>query len=417
MEAAGLAKPGRRGGWYDLFRDRILFPIQDQAGRVVAFGGRIVGEGEPKYLNSPQTEIFDKGRVLFGFAAHREAIRRRGEALVVEGNFDLLQLAAHGFDYGVAPLGTALTREQVRLLARWCRGLVLLFDGDAAGLKAASRCVPHLLDAGLDARVAVLPEGHDPDSLLLEHGPEAMEEVLSGAVDLPEFTFEQLAREHGLGLSGKSRILAAVREMAAACRETANRRLLANFFAERLGVPPEELLAAGPSPAGDTVGRDREPSVEVAPDRGMSLWERQLADMLLTYPEHLEAMLAAGLEELLDSPWLRQLVELLAEVPVAKRHASALLADRLEDGPLRRYLTGLLAKAPMVPVENVEDGEAALCLEELLGWIGKQRERRRRTLLVQRLRQRCGDEETLQVLRHLGSAQGKQEKKEEDSGD
>jgi DNA primase len=163
-QEVGLLVPRASGGYYDRFRDRIMFPILDRQNRVLAFGGRVVGEGEPKYLNSPESPLFSKGRHLFGLPQAAEALRQTGEALVVEGYLDLLALRVHGVEPVVATLGTALTREQVRLLKGVAAKAVLVFDGDAAGARAMQRALPLFLQEGLPVRVLPLPPGLDPDS-------------------------------------------------------------------------------------------------------------------------------------------------------------------------------------------------------------------------------------------------------------
>ncbi len=173
LKEAGLVIE-KKGGHYDRFRRRILFPIFDINGRVTGFGGRIIGEGQPKYLNTDRTLLFDKGRTLFGLFQNKDAIRRQKQCLVVEGNFDLLALAAHGIRNVVAPLGTALTAQHVRKLKGYADEVILLFDGDNAGLKAALRAVPLFLDELIEARVAILPKDHDPDSYVRQFGKEGL---------------------------------------------------------------------------------------------------------------------------------------------------------------------------------------------------------------------------------------------------
>ncbi|PKN47776.1 MAG: DNA primase, partial [Deltaproteobacteria bacterium HGW-Deltaproteobacteria-16] len=152
---AGLIVPREKSGFYDRFRNRVMFPIVGLTGRVVAFGGRILDDGQPKYMNSPESPVFDKSRTLFGLYQNREYIRQAKNCLVVEGNFDLLSLAVHGVRNVVAPLGTALTQAHVRSLKGYTDEVILLFDGDQAGLKAAMRSVPLFLSEQVTARISV----------------------------------------------------------------------------------------------------------------------------------------------------------------------------------------------------------------------------------------------------------------------
>ena len=165
-----LVRKEGKSGTYDRFRDRILFPIFDVSGQILGFGGRILGDGQPKYMNSPESAIFNKSRSLLGLYQQKDSLRQQRRAIIVEGNFDLISLVQNGCSNVVAPLGTALTREQVRLLKRFSPEATLLFDGDAAGTKAAVRAVPHFLAEQVAGRVALLPTGHDPDTFIRQEG-------------------------------------------------------------------------------------------------------------------------------------------------------------------------------------------------------------------------------------------------------
>ncbi|GAB6052276.1 DNA primase [Magnetospira thiophila] len=190
MVEAGLSKrPDDGRAPYDYFRDRVLFPITDRRGKVIAFGGRTLGDGEPKYLNSPETPLFHKSRTLYGLAQAQAAARQSRQVTVTEGYMDVIALHQAGFATAVAPLGTALTEEQIQELWRLAPEPVLCFDGDAPGQKAAARaaerCLP-LLTPGKSLRFALLPASEDPDSLIRREGPGAMREVLETARPLSE---------------------------------------------------------------------------------------------------------------------------------------------------------------------------------------------------------------------------------------
>lgn len=176
------------------FRNRLMFPILDVQGRHVGFGGRLLGPGEPKYLNSPESPVFAKGKMLYGLNRSRNAIRRADRALVVEGYFDALRLMSSGIEEVVAPLGTALTEAQALLLKKYARNIFLLYDSDAAGLKATFRAGDELLRQGLSVRVVTLPAGEDPDTYTREHGGAGMESQLSAAIDVFERKVQILER-------------------------------------------------------------------------------------------------------------------------------------------------------------------------------------------------------------------------------
>jgi len=187
LEVGLLGSSERSREPYDRFRGRIMFTIESRSGRVIAFGGRILDgdtKDAPKYLNSPETPIYHKGSNLYGLSWARHSIRREESALVVEGYMDVVSLAAHGFENVVAPLGTALTPEQAKLLSRYTKRVLLLFDSDAAGLRATFKAGDTLLEVGLHPAVVTLPPGEDPDTLVRSEGREGLEQYLDQAVDV-----------------------------------------------------------------------------------------------------------------------------------------------------------------------------------------------------------------------------------------
>lgn len=177
------------GAVLDLFRDRLIFPIHSHTGDVIAFGGRILEpkENVGKYINSPGTELYTKGKELYGLYKTKYIISKKDQALVCEGYFDFLRLYGSGFDNSVASLGTALTEEQVLLLARYTKNAVMLYDGDSAGIKAAVRGALSCLSRGMEVRIVLFPESHDPDSYLLKYGKDAMQELIDSAPDFIRF--------------------------------------------------------------------------------------------------------------------------------------------------------------------------------------------------------------------------------------
>ena len=195
-ERAGLLKARDDGsGYYDRFRNRITFPIHDASGRVVAFGARTIGDEEPKYLNSPETPLFEKRNTLYGWHRARSAILRQRAALIVEGYLDLIMLHQYGFTHSVATLGTAFTDEHAARLKRLAERVYLMFDSDAAGVRATLRAGEALAQAGIPTLIVRLPEGDDPDSLLRTQGAAALQRALDAAIPLALFGIEQVIRE------------------------------------------------------------------------------------------------------------------------------------------------------------------------------------------------------------------------------
>lgn len=264
--ALGLVKESRSGrDPYDAFRGRIIFPIEDLGGRVVAFGGRILGEAEehvPKYLNSPESPVYHKGRMLYGLGWSRGAIRKAETALVVEGYMDYVSLAAHGVDNAVAPLGTAMTEEQAELLAKYAPRVILLYDSDKAGLKATFRAGDELLRAGAEVLVATLPEGEDPDSLVRSRGAKALQKYLDDAVDVLERKVQILERKGFFAtIAGTRKAMDALLPTVRAASDELLRGMYVARIAEKTGIPRDTLereVAEAPA-------RDSRP--QGAPDR------------------------------------------------------------------------------------------------------------------------------------------------------
>ncbi|MFN8581939.1 MAG: DNA primase [Gemmatimonadaceae bacterium] len=194
LQAGLLVRPEESAEVRPRFRQRLMFPIHDGGGRVVGFGGRLIGPGEPKYLNTGETAAFTKGKLLYGLHMARNAMRRAERGLVVEGYVDVVRLVDAGVDEVVAPLGTALTSDQAALLTRYTKNVFLLYDSDKAGLKATFRAGDVLLACGASVRVVTLPDGDDPDTFVLKHGREALERQLDTAIDVFERKVQLLQR-------------------------------------------------------------------------------------------------------------------------------------------------------------------------------------------------------------------------------
>ena len=199
LKAGLLAENQARRSIYDRFRGRVMIPIKNRTGRVISFGGRIMGDGEPKYLNGAESPLFKKKSNLFNLDRASSHMRKKDRALVVEGYFDVIACDVHGFGETVAPLGTALTAQQVRQLKGQVSQVVLVFDGDQAGRKAATRSLPIFLEEQMVAKVLLLPQGDDPDSFLMDQGPEALEKMLQKARPLTEMVMDGIVEKGDMG--------------------------------------------------------------------------------------------------------------------------------------------------------------------------------------------------------------------------
>lgn len=293
---AGLLVEKERGGSYDRFRDRIVFPIMDVGGRVCGFGGRIVGEGQPKYLNSPESLVFNKGNLLLGLFQQKEKIRQQNSAILVEGNFDLISLAGHGCENVVAPLGTALTREQLRLLKRYVNDVVLLFDGDDAGVKAAIRSVPMFLAEQVTGRVALLPTGHDPDTYVREQGAQRLRQLVDNAEGLPEFVLTNWIETHGLSLDGKRKIVSELQPLINAAGSPLQRSIFISHFSEKLGLEKEQLNALSEKKSD---GKVAPASMPMSPPKKemlepLSIPQKQLVEFMVLQPQSFKQLEEAG---------------------------------------------------------------------------------------------------------------------------
>ena len=273
LVTAGLVVRREDGSIGPRFRARLLFPIHDIRGRVVAFGGRLLAPGEPKYLNSPETPIFHKGRSLYNLHVARNAIRKEENALVVEGYFDVLRLVQAGIENVVAPLGTALTGDQAELLKRYTKTVTLLYDSDAAGLRATFRAGDELLRHDVRARVATLPAGEDPDTLVQKGGAEALQAVLRDAVDVLERKIQLLERKGWFeGVEHRREALDRLLPTIRAAANAITRELYLGRVAERTGVSKEILQQEvasmpAPSPVPSATGTQRRPAAERPPVR------------------------------------------------------------------------------------------------------------------------------------------------------
>jgi len=397
---AGLLGERDGGGTYDRFRDRILFPIANLSGRVCGFGGRIVGEGQPKYLNSPESPVFNKSKLLLGLYQQKEEIRKRNQVILVEGNFDLVSLVGAGCPHVVAPLGTALTREQLRLLRRFTETMILLFDGDTAGRKAAVRAVPLFLAEQLSGRVAFLPDGDDPDTFVRGKGLAALNQLLSQAKALPEFTLEYLIAEHGSGLDGKRKIINELQPLAAAATSPLQRTLFVTHFAEKLGIPAQELDAGLLRPAAVAEARPERPVI--APGQSLSpptLAQRQLLAFMIHNPRHLSVLDDAGIRDCLAGSVgeviflaLKKIAENKPEVEPEE------LLTLLPEGPERQLVAALLV-APLVgPAgEEIEESEE---LADFLQYLQQCRLKKEVARLLQQLKEaeQKGDLQRLEAL-------------------
>jgi DNA primase len=322
---AGLAAQRDDGQISPRFRGRLLFPIHDLRGRAVGFGGRLLGPGEPKYLNSPETEIFHKGKQLYNLHQAKMTIRKEETVLLVEGYFDVLRLVLAGVEHVVAPLGTALTPDQAILLKRFVKDATLLYDSDRAGLQATFRAGDELLRHGFRVRVATLPEGEDPDTLVKQGGAEALQSVLADAIDLFERKIQLLERAGWFeGFDRRrdavDRLLPTIR----AASDPITRELYLSLASQRSGVSKDVLQdemrqgaaarTASGRPGGGALSSTGSPEPGLGsgfPGRTRNNPETRLLSALIAAPEWMAKAREEVAPGLLETPSLRELYEAL----------------------------------------------------------------------------------------------------------
>jgi len=303
-EKTGLLREGKEGrGDYDLFRKRLLFPISDIRGQVVAFGGRVLDDSLPKYINSPESPIYNKSRLLFGLDQAREAMRRDGCGIIVEGYFDQMALYRAGLANAVATCGTALTGEHGRLLKRYTNRVLLLFDQDKAGRAATLRAMEVLLPEGLSVAVVTLAAGEDPDSFLAAHGPEEMKQRLEAAVPVLDYFIDLTLEQHGESVEGKARAVEQILEKFRLLKSDIERDLYLKALAERTGLEESVLRGKAAAPRREaaqsrpTVQPARKPVTENgAPDFGDKAQRNLLRLLLLKEDKYRNEVRAGDLE-------------------------------------------------------------------------------------------------------------------------
>jgi DNA primase len=245
LEGAGLVSKNDNGKYYDKFRDRIMFPIRDRRGRTVGFGGRVMDDSLPKYMNSPETVLFDKSKILYGLYESYQANKKLNKILVVEGYMDAVALSQHGISNVVATLGTATTTEHVRQLFNASPEIIFCYDGDNAGRKAAWRALENLLGEfkdGKNVRFMFLPEGQDPDSIIQSHGKKGLKEYIKQSLSLGDFIFKEM--EVGLNLENsedKASLVEKIKPVLAKLQNTVFKNLLTQQLSKKINLPIEQL--------------------------------------------------------------------------------------------------------------------------------------------------------------------------------
>ena len=351
-EAAGLIAPGHGGGWYDRFNGRVVCPVYNLDGAVMAFSARLIPPAEegPKYINSPESHIFQKGESLFGLHQARKAIRQAKAAILVEGNFDVLSLASVGIANVVAPLGTALTAQQLKLMRRFADDVTVMFDGDEAGRKASRRAVGLLIEAGIEGRVVVLPAGEDPDSRARTMGAPAVLEVIERARPMITYLLESLVDIHGRTPHGLRKVVEDAREVFNLEHDSFRHGLYREELARVLGVDVKEIRRLLRDPGA--------PDQAEGAARPWPMPEERLLELMVLYPRFVQRWL----DEQCDVSWITHLEarallgELISNTLVGTEDpAEAFVAGTEGGGALRTRVARILAAPEKYPEDIAED--------------------------------------------------------------
>jgi DNA primase len=334
---AGLivAKDGRH---YDRFRDRVIFPIVDIHTKVLGFGGRSLDDSIPKYLNSPDTPVYHKGRTLYGLHAAKDACRQRGTAFVVEGYFDLLALHCHDIENVVATLGTALTRQQVRIMKGYAQQIVLVFDSDEAGIKAAERSLPLFLEERVEARILILPEGKDPDAYVFAVGGDRFLKAADRALALIPFLTESAIKRHGLSLEGRVRVIEALKDSLGSLPDSVSRSVYIRDLSERLNIDESAILEQ----VRDSAKRASRVSTSLK-SRDSSKLEKALTAIMLQSPEVLSGVNVEEIIEGFETAELKRIGRMIVKEYGSNRLVTgADLIARTDDVQIRNLISSLM---------------------------------------------------------------------------
>lgn len=397
--ACGLVIEGERT--YDRFRDRLMFPIRDARGRCIAFGGRIIDQGEPKYLNSPETALFHKGRELYGLYEARQSRAPLKRLMVVEGYMDVVSLHQAGIHYAVATLGTATTPEHLKRAFRLVGEVVFAFDGDRAGRAAAWRALQNALPEvreGRQLRFLFLPDGEDPDTLVGKEGKEAFEARLDAALPLSEYLVRELTSQTDLGnADGRARFAAAARPLVAKVPEGVYRELLIERLAESIKLPaarlaelwaneagaPESSRAAANN-GGNAFGGGGSGGGRVARSAGRGGMMRQAVLTIVHHPKAASDLTAESraLLEKIDEPGAEILRELVADLTARPCANTGALLERWRDRPEQERLARLAATESLIRDDIAARHELQTCIERMID----EARRRRLNALLERER-------------------------------
>jgi len=349
----GMAIQGDKNRPYDRFRGRIQFPIRDKRGRVIGFGGRVLSDGTPKYLNSPETRIYHKGQELYGLYEAKQAVKQLTRLVVVEGYMDVVALAQHGVDYAVASLGTATTPEQLQTLFRTVKEVICCYDGDRAGRDAAWRAMDNalpMIQDGYSLKFVFLPDGQDPDSMIREQGQAAFENTLDNATPLSQFLFEHLLSQINMNSpEGKGAAVGAFQPYLAKLPASNLKDAIVTKLANQFGASNElQLKKLHTSFANTTENKAKPQRPKITP-------VRLAIALLLEHPHIVEKLPDPNILADLNLPGIPLLNQLLRLCKQNPKVNSAQLIEHFRDQEAGKQLTKIMCIEHHVETDHAED--------------------------------------------------------------
>ena len=378
-------REGRRldsASWYDAFRGRVLFPIFDLHQRIVGFGGRVIREGQPKYLNSPESSIYHKGEVLYGLQVAKRYTKEKDCVIIAEGYFDLLTLHQYGLKHSVATLGTALTTQHIRTLKRYTKNLIIVFDADQAGVQATLRSLPLFLEEEVAGKTIVLPKGEDPDGFLRKGNLEDFEKRVEHAVPLVDFFFERLMKTNDVKtVDGKVRVAKEGVALLSKIPDKIRRDFYTKALAERLDVKESflyEMLRSSPQPRFKASEDLKERFVE----KGFPRSEEMVVRLMVHHPEMISMVSEEGILREFESPILQKIGEEIEGLYLKKGRFDVAETLGFLEGDLQRRLCEFVFQG-----SGLEGGLQEKILKDCIEKIRKKRLKKDESELLKKIKE------------------------------
>lgn len=353
---AGVLIPRKNGGYYDRFRGRVIFPILNLRQQIVGFGGRVLDDALPKYVNTPETPVFHKGELLYGLHASHGPIRERGRAVVVEGYTDVLALSRHGFHEAVATLGTALTREHIRALKGYAKEAVVVFDADSAGKAAALKSLSSFMNEGLSARVVVLPESDDPDSYVNKKGLISFLGLLDDSVPMFEYYLDLKLQNRGKGVESQVSVLKEILPVLAELSNFSQQSLYVRRLSEKLGIAESAvLMELGNWQKHHALKGHEDALIErLSASKAKNIDDLHLLNLCIHYPHTMERLADLDCRVLLSDPVVVGIFDSIYEIYGREGKITPTdILERLKGDSARERFREVMLSPPIYPNDMV----------------------------------------------------------------